>query len=107
MATCRNCRGAMGQTDVICANCGYDFRADSPLSSQRPGPRTGFAYSGVAALALVVGQIVAAVGFLVSVIGALILLSQRQWLEALVGGPVAALWCLALLVVFARVQDFK
>jgi hypothetical protein len=108
----------MGQTDVICPNCGHDFRdwppSSSPPSSassyraaSRPVERTGLAYSNVARLALIVGQVMSGLGCIVAVIGCVVSLVNGQWLAALVRGPISALFLLGMMVVFARVQDLE
>jgi hypothetical protein len=120
MATCPNCRGRMGQTDVICPNCGHDFRESSPpVSSSAASPassgriasrhasREGFAYSNVARLALIVGQVMSGLGCIVAVIGCVLSLVSGQWLAALVSGPISVLFLLGMMVVFARVQDLE
>src|SRR5687768_14825667 len=66
MAMCTKCRGKMGQTDVICPQCGYDF-PDSGVGWNR---RRGFAYSGIANMALVLGQIVSGIGRLFAILAA-------------------------------------
>lgn len=103
MAKCPRCGGDLGQTDVICPRCGYDF--PESRDQVRTPARAGFAYSGLAHLALVVGQLMAGVGVALAVVGCVISVLNRQWLDAVVRGPVTAILLLAMLVVFARVQD--
>jgi hypothetical protein len=101
----------MGQTDVICPQCGYDARnddADNAAGDDAAGPRRrGFAYSGVASLALVVGQVMAGIGVVFALIGCVLSLADGRWLDAVVRGPIAAVVLLAMVVVFARVQEIK
>jgi hypothetical protein len=65
----------MGQTDTVCPHCGYDFPSHRVSRRDREREqRTGFAYSGIATLALIVGQAVAAVGCLIAVVGCVVAL---------------------------------
>jgi vacuolar-type H+-ATPase subunit I/STV1 len=103
MAFCPRCHKDMAQTATICPHCGYDF----PTPSATNRERTGFAYSGIATLALIVGQLVAALGCLGSIIGCVVSLVQGDWLQAFVFGPILALLMLGILVVFARTLDVR
>ncbi len=103
MATCPKCRGKMGQTDVICPRCGYDF-PDSDAGWTRS---RGFAHSRFANLVLVVGQVVAGIGCLFAILAAAVALANGEVLAAMVGGPLGALLSLAMMVVFARVQEIE
>lgn len=103
MATCPKCRGKMGQTNVICPNCGYDF-PDSGAGWYRG---RGFAYSGAANLALVLGQLVCGISCLFAVFAAVVAFANGEVLAALLGGPPSVVMSLALLVVFARVQKIE
>ena len=103
MATCPKCRGKMGQTDVICPNCGYDFpNSDAGWTRSR-----GLAHSRLANLALVVGQVVSGIGRLSAILGAVVAVANGEILAALIGGPLGALLSLAMMVVFARVQEIE
>lgn len=92
----------METMDVVCAKCGYDFPAKE---STEPKRRHGFAYSGLADLALIVSTIAAVLSVLITVYIGIVALSYREWLTALVICPIAFLLQVGMLVVFLRVQD--
>ena len=96
----------MGQTDVICPNCGHDFRQSSAAAPGRYR-RTGLRYSPLATLALVVGQIMSGLGCIISVIVCVVALISEEWVTALISGPVSALYSFGMMVVFARAQDME
>jgi hypothetical protein len=93
----------MSQTATICPHCGYDFPMPRPTRVER----TGFAYSGIATLALIVGQFVAGLGCLTSIVGCVISIGQGEWLQAFVLGPIVTLLMLGILVVFVRTLDVR
>jgi len=99
MAFCPDCKGLMGQTDTVCPHCGHDFPGDEGDVTGR-----GLAYSALATIALIIGQIVAGFGCLLSAIGAIVSLSRGDLVAGLIRGPITFFVLLALLVVFVRVQ---
>lgn len=103
MAFCPKCRQPIDAMAIICPHCGHDFSRRSP-----PGvERKGLAYSNLANLALVVGQLAAALGVIVAIVIWIFAAINGEWLQALFTGPITTLLMLALLVVFARVMDLN
>jgi hypothetical protein len=100
MAYCPKCKGEMGEADVVCPHCGYDFPPE-PDSSQR---RIGLEYSVWADIALIVGAVVAALGCLGSAFYSVAMVLTREYVQGLVVGPTSFFVSLALLVVFVRIQ---
>lgn len=98
MAFCPQCSREISATAPVCPHCGYDFPAETSPA------RTGFAYSGWADMALLVGTAAAGLGCVFAVIFAVFSLIQGNLLSALVVGPLAFFLQLAQLVVFVRVQ---
>ncbi|HEY2589835.1 MAG TPA: zinc ribbon domain-containing protein [Tepidisphaeraceae bacterium] len=103
MAFCPQCHKEMGQTATVCPRCGYDF----PPASARGRDRAGFAYSGLATFALLVGQLIAALAGVIAVVGCIAALIQGEWLHAFVLGPIVATLMLGIVVVFARSLDLR
>ena len=100
MAICPKCNATIGQTDVRCPECGYDF-PDHP----RNVPRTGLAYSAIADIALIVGGIAAGVGCIRAIIAAIVATMNQRWWDAFFVAPVSFFLCLAMLIVFIRIQN--
>ena len=103
MAFCPKCNGTMEVTAVECPHCGYDF-AESHQSESEP---SGFAFSHLADLALIVASLVTAFGCVLSAyfsFAFLFLQRERDWMIALVWCPIAFLYLFAMLVVCIRVQ---
>jgi len=98
MAYCPKCAGVLDSGAVVCPHCGYDFPPGSP------DLRRGIADSLLADIALFVGMVAAGFACLVAVIGSVSGLINAEWMTALVYGPLAFFLCLAMLVVFVRVQ---
>ena len=101
MEHCPECKGEMGQRDVVCPHCGYDFQRELDAAHRRPG----WAYSVWADTALMVGAVVATFACIASACYSLAMVLQCQFFQGLVQGPVGFLLCLAMLVVFVRIQD--
>lgn len=101
MAYCLKCKGEMPTTAIECPHCGYDF-SESPVTERVP---TGFPYSRLSEVALVVASIVAGIGCVLSVLFGLVALWERHdWMTGLVWCPIAFLYQFAMLVVFIRIQ---
>ena len=101
MAFCPKCKGEMATTSIECPHCGYDF-LESPVTERVP---TGFPYSRLSEVALVVASIVAGIGCFVSACVSLYaLFVERDLMIGLVWCPIAFLYQFAMLVVFVRIQ---
>ena len=100
MAYCPQCRGEMGERDVVCPHCGYDF----PPRPDRTAIRRGIEYSIWADIALMIGAVVAGLGCLCCIIGSVMAIFLNQLMHGFVVGPIAAFLFLAMLVVFVRIQ---
>lgn len=100
MAYCPKCNGEMGQEDVVCPHCGYDFPPERELEQRR----IGIEYSVWADIALAIGTVVAGFSCLGSAIGSLVAVITGQFVQGLVIGPVGFFLSLAMLVVFLRVR---
>jgi hypothetical protein len=98
---CPRCKGEMAANATRCPHCGYDF----PLGdAQDPVRRSGFAYSTLADVALLISMFAAAIGCIVAAIGSIVSLLAGQLVNGLVVGPIAFFLQLGMLVVFLRVQ---
>ncbi len=102
MANCPVCKGDMPTMAIERPHCGYDFPA---VNLDEPRAGTGFAYSPLADLALIVRTIVSALGVVFSILGAVVLLLNGQFFAALVIWPFVFLMQVGMLVVFLRVQQ--
>lgn len=102
MAYCPQCKGDMTATAIVCPHCGYDFPDTGETSK---GPRTGFAYSPLADIALIVSMIAAVLGACGAALVTIIALVHGQFVYGLFVGPIAFLLQLGMLVVFLRVQQ--
>ena len=100
MAFCPNCNATMGQADVRCPECGYDFPDMSPKV-----PKTGLAYSRLADIALIVGGIAAGMGCFGAVCATIISAINQAYSITFFYAPVSFFLCLAMLVVFIRIQN--
>jgi hypothetical protein len=98
MAYCPHCAGVLDSGAVVFPHCGYDF----PPSN--PNPRRGIAYSFLANVALFIGTVAAGFGCLAAVIAVVSGLMKGDLMTALIHGPLTFFICLAMLVVFVRVQ---
>ena len=101
MAYCPKCKGEMTTTAIECPHCGYNF-SESPVTDRIP---TGFPYSRLSDVALIVASMVAGFGCVLSVyfsFAALYL--ERDLMTGLVWCPIAFLYQFAMLVVFIRIQ---
>jgi len=98
MAYCPKCAGVLDLGAVVCSHCGYDFPPGNP------NLRRGIVYSMLANIALFVGIVAAGFACLLAVITTISGLFNAEWMTALVYGPLAFFLCLAMLVVFVRVQ---
>lgn len=99
MAYCPECKGEIAPTATVCGHCGYDFPPDQTAS------KSGFAYSFVADIALIISMIAAVLGCGVAMIVAVFSLFHADLMTGLVTAPIAFFLQLGMLVVFLRVQD--
>ncbi len=102
MAFCTQCTKEMGQTDVVCPHCGYDYATHE---SEMP-ESVGLAYSGLADLALIIGQVMTAISCIITLIYGVIFLLSFHFLLAL-GAVIGFFLSLANFVVFVRIRDMK
>ena len=100
MAYCPECNSEMGMTDTLCSGCGYDFPQEG---RHRTIGRPGLAYSSLADLALLIGEIVSGLKAIAFAIGAVVMLFRGELLIA-VGATLLSLLAFGLFVVFARVR---
>lgn len=100
MPSCPECKRTLGETELVCPECKRDFRC---LGA--PPKREGIAYSTAAEVALVVGQVVAALGCAVALFACALAFVQGRWVDALLAGPLGFFLLLAQLVVLMRAQD--
>jgi hypothetical protein len=100
MAYCLKCEGEIGVSEGVCPHCGYDF-PESPKAAQA----RGLLYSPLAEIALVAGQVAAALACLVIVIGIVRAAMGGELVTALVEGPLLFLMVLGVFVAFGRVRD--
>ena len=100
MAFCPQCRKEMGQMDAVCPHCGYDFPTQEP---EAPEP-SGIAYSGLADIALIIGEIAATLGAIMALFYVVMLLLGLHILHALVA-VIGFFVSLANFVVFVRIRD--
>ena len=96
MARCPECEAEMDTMATACAECGWDF------PSAPEAKRTGWAYSPLATLALVVGQMAAILAAGMAIIGSVTSVLHGDLLVGLVVHPLKALLLFAISVVFAR-----
>lgn len=82
MAYCPKCKGEMLPTAIECTHCGYDFPS---RNSDGRGSQSGFAYSPLADLALIVSMIAAS-------IGACAAAQLQLWLACIMGNSSMAWW---------------
>lgn len=99
MAYCPECQGEIAANAVVCEHCGYDFPPDLPA------PKTGFAYSRLADIALIISMIAALLGCGVAILAVIGGIATGDWFMAFVTAPIAFFIQLGVLVVFLRVQD--
>mgnify|MGYP001087439967 CR=1 len=104
MAFCPECNATMGQTDIVCPDCGYDF--PEKLAEIRAGlTRSPLAHislnvaAGLAFLAAVATAVWAAFALLYTVVE-----RRPDHLLELILSPFCFLFWYALFVVFVRVQ---
>ena len=89
-------------TAIECTHCGYDFPSKN---SDGRASQSGFAYSPLADVALIVSMIAASIGACAAAIAAVAGLYHGQFLNGLVLYPIACLLQIGMLVVFLRVQQ--
>jgi hypothetical protein len=106
MAFCTRCKSEIDALAAFCPKCGWDFAEDPQHGVQR-GIGSTFAYSSLADVALVIGQVAAGSGCVVALVGSILALASGNWFIALLPGPIVFFVLLAVLVVFLRVQDFR
>jgi hypothetical protein len=99
MATCPECNATIGQTDVQCSACGYDF----PEGEEKR--KFDLAYSKLADVSLAVGAIAALLGCGGAIFGGFVAAADGRFWDALFLGPVAFFLCFAMVVVFVRVGN--
>jgi hypothetical protein len=87
----------MDAAATVCSHCGYEFPPHDP------DPRRGIAYSRLADMALFVGSLVAGLGSIGAIFTTIFAIINGEWLMA-GQAPIAFFLCLAMLVVFIRVQ---
>lgn len=102
MAFCPQCTKEMGMTAVVCPHCGYDF----PTQPCAVPERSGIAYSGLADVALIVGQFAAAFGAVIALVYVAVLLLSLHFLHAVIAA-IGFLLSLASFVVFVRISDMN
>ena len=100
MAYCLKCEKEIGGTEGICPHCGYDCPATTQAS-----PRGGLLYGPLAELALVIGQLAAAVACLVVIVDIVRAVAAREWAAGLLEGPLMFLVLLGVFVAFGRVRN--
>ena len=100
MAYCPECSGEIGAYDAKCSHCGYDF----PIMEHSEEPE-GLAYSNLGDLALIIGQIAAALGCVLSVIIGFFMLFMGNFFAGFIICPLSFFLQLAQFVVFVRVQN--
>jgi hypothetical protein len=100
MAVCPKCHAVMGTLDTRCPSCGYDFPDESPRV-----PRTGFAYSALADVSLIVGSLAAGLGCMAALLYAIGAVASGEYWAAFFTAPIAFFLCFANLVVFIRIQN--
>jgi hypothetical protein len=101
MAFCPQCKAEMPKTAVVCPSCNYDFPAKDITAPDVP---SGFAYSAIADIALMVGSVAAGFAAILAAYLTLLKLLDGQWWGGLVEGPLTVFVMLGILVVFLRVQ---
>ena len=103
MAFCPECNAQMEQTAIVCPECGYDF-------PQQPTEPTGFAFSYLADVALVLASVLSLLASVVSLLVAvslfllILLAGETRYSLALVLSVPLSVISFALYVVFVRVQ---
>lgn len=102
MALCPECSSEMGQTEVVCPECGFDF----PDEPTRPN-KSGLAHSPLADIALVVGGVAAGLASVASIFGGIVAAMHGDFWNGLVVAPISFFLCLAMLVVFVRIQELS
>jgi hypothetical protein len=100
MAWCPSCRTELPATAVNCESCGYDFPHRPAILAQH------WAWSSLADLALVAGQLVGLLGAILRLLSALRSLLDFEFADAGVHVMQVAL-LLATVVAFARVQQIQ
>ncbi len=107
MAFCPECNATMGQTDIVCPDCGYDF----PEKLAETG--TGLAYFRLADSTLVVAAILTLLACVVIVLIvpwtllAIFFNGDSWYWVVLIALPFHFVLCFAQYVVFVRVQSLK
>ena len=97
MAYCPKCNAEMAATEAVCPACGHDFPPESP--------RKGLTYSVWADIALMIGCVTAVFGCIGAVIAGVFAALAGEYLHAFVTAPVTFFHCLAMAVVFQRIQN--
>ncbi len=99
MPQCPKCGEVIGQADIACEGCGYDF----PWAERREEPRSAWAYSRWADATLLLGQYASFIAAVIALLNAA---------DAAVNGPDAnapglllvGLICAAMFVLIARTR---
>lgn len=100
MAFCPSCKTQMGATDIRCTTCGYAFPAGVVGRS-----RSRFVYSSLGDFVLAVGQAMAILGCIGTLLEMVINLAHLDLVRGLVVAPIQLCVLLALFVAFARVAE--
>lgn len=104
---CPQCEEHIPGGTLECPKCGHDFRTDPPPETDNTLSahlHDELAYTPIAEFALSAGQAIAILGCLAAIGGMALALFCGKW-TALIWGPLGTVFCLALYVVFVRVQD--
>ena len=104
MAFCVKCAGEMSPTETICPHCGHDFPIGE-VSRPTTIRRAGLAYSNVAHIALIGGEVSAVFGCFGGFLFSIARISEGNWIEGLVLGPMAATFFFACVIVFMRMRE--
>jgi hypothetical protein len=102
MAYCPKCKGEMDSAALACPHCGYNFPDPSSAAAPR---KTGFAYSPLADLALLVCMIAAVIGAGGAGFATIWAIWKGDFIIGFFWGPIATLLQLGMFVVFLRVQQ--
>jgi hypothetical protein len=98
MAYCPKCGGQMEELAKNCGKCGYDF----PKEGEK---REGWPYSGLADVALVLGQVLAGIAALWVIVSCVrVVVQGESSVGLLVAGAIQFFLLWAAFVTFARVQ---
>lgn len=100
MAFCPGCKAEIDAAAARCPSCGYEFPTGVVGRS-----RSRLVHSGLGDFALAVGQAMAVLGCIATLVGMVINLAHREFLAGLLVAPIQFCVLLALFVTFARVTE--